>query len=109
MSHATRRETRQRYGCRARTWIIVSRHHLPLTTARLGRWQSGDGALTSVALHRAFADRPPYSMAVLMRQALDSGASLPPVGHLPTTPEEVTAAYDAAEAEEACRHSLGAA
>jgi hypothetical protein len=62
-------------------------------------WQSGDGALGNVALDRALADNPRYSMALLLREALDSGAP-PSMARLPMTPEEVAAAYDAAEAEE---------
>ncbi|HEY0932911.1 MAG TPA: DUF4192 domain-containing protein [Trebonia sp.] len=60
-------------------------------------WQSGDGALANVALDRALADNPRYSMALLLRQALDSGAP-PALARLPMTPEEVAAAYDEAEA-----------
>ena len=60
-------------------------------------WQSGDGALANVALDRALADNPRYSMALLLREALDSGAP-PSMARLPMTPEEVAAAYDAAEA-----------
>jgi hypothetical protein len=60
-------------------------------------WQSGDGALANVALDRALADNPHYSMARLLREALDSGAP-PSMARLPMTPEEVAAAYDAAEA-----------
>jgi len=66
-------------------------------------WQSGDGALANVALDRALADNPRYSMAKLLRQALDSGAP-PSMARLPMTPEEVAAAYDAAEAETARRY-----
>jgi hypothetical protein len=65
-------------------------------------WQSGDGALANVALDRALADSPGYSMALLLREALDSGAP-PAMARLPMTPEEVAAAYDAAEAERASR------
>jgi len=65
-------------------------------------WQSGDGALANVALDRALADRPRYSMAVLLRQALDAGAP-PSMARLPMTPEEVAAAYDAADEERAAR------
>ena len=61
--------------------------------------QSGDGALANVALDRALADRARYSMAQLLRDALDSGAP-PSMARLPMTPEEVAAAYDAAEAAE---------
>ena len=39
---------------------------------------------------------PRYSMALLLRQALDSGAP-PSMARLPMTPEEVAAAYDEAE------------
>jgi hypothetical protein len=60
-------------------------------------WQSGDGALANVALDRALADNPHYSMALLLRDALDAGAP-PALARLPMTPEEVAAAYDAAEA-----------
>jgi hypothetical protein len=62
-------------------------------------WQAGDGALANVALDRALADIPGYSMAILLREALDSGAP-PSMARLPMTPEEVAAAYDAAEAAE---------
>jgi hypothetical protein len=62
-------------------------------------WQSGDGALANVALDRALADNPHYSMALLLREALDAGAP-PAMARLPMTPEEVAAAYDAAEAAE---------
>jgi hypothetical protein len=62
-------------------------------------WQSGDGALGNVALDRALADNPRYSMALLLREALDAGAP-PSMARLPMTPEEVAAAYDAAEAAE---------
>jgi hypothetical protein len=60
-------------------------------------WQSGDGALANVALDRSLADNPGYSMALLLRDALDSGAP-PAMARLPMTPEEVAAAYDAADA-----------
>jgi hypothetical protein len=60
-------------------------------------WQNGDGALANVALDRALADSPQYSMAQPLREALDSGAP-PSMARLPLTPEEVAAAYDAAEA-----------
>jgi Domain of unknown function (DUF4192) len=59
-------------------------------------WQSGNGALGNVALDRALADNPRYSMALLLRDALDSGVP-PSMARLPMTPEEVAASYDAAE------------
>jgi Domain of unknown function (DUF4192) len=52
-----------------------------------------------VALDRALADDPRYSMAQLLRQAIDSGAP-PSLARLPMTPEEVAASYDALEGPE---------
>ena len=73
-------------------------------------WQQGNGALANVALDRALADDPHYSMAVLLRQVIDSGAP-PSLAQLPMTPEEVAASYDdleaAAEEEEPCAHDAG--
>jgi hypothetical protein len=62
-------------------------------------WQSGNGALANVALDRALADDPHYSMAVLLRQVIDSGAP-PSLARLPMTPDDVAASYDAAEADD---------
>jgi hypothetical protein len=59
-------------------------------------WQQGDGALANVALDRALTDNRRYSMAKLLRRALDSGAP-PSMARLPMTPEEVAASYDAQE------------
>jgi hypothetical protein len=57
-------------------------------------WQSGDGALANIALDRALADDPGYTMARLLRDALAAG--LPPsAAVLPMTPEECAASYDA--------------
>ena len=67
-------------------------------------WQSGDGALGNVAIDRALADNPHYSMAELMRAALASGAP-PSAALLPMTPDEVAAAYDAQETAEAAMPS----
>jgi hypothetical protein len=61
-------------------------------------WQSGNGALANVALDRALVDQPGYSMATLLRQALDSGAP-PSMARLPMTPEEVAASYNAMNSE----------
>ncbi|HEX4087447.1 MAG TPA: DUF4192 domain-containing protein [Trebonia sp.] len=60
-------------------------------------WQAGDGALANVALDRALADSRRYSMARLLRRALDCGAP-PSVARLPMSPEQVAATYDAQEA-----------
>ena len=59
-------------------------------------WQSGDGALANVALDRALADDPGYSMASLLRQVIAAGAP-PSLARLPMTPEEVAASYDGAQ------------
>jgi hypothetical protein len=63
-------------------------------------WQSGNGALANVALDRALEDDPDYSMAQLLREAVDSGAP-PSLARLPMTPEEVAASYDKQEAGDA--------
>ena len=60
-------------------------------------WQSGNGALANVALDRALGDDPAYSMAMLLRQVIDSGAP-PSLARLPMTPDDVAASYDALEA-----------
>jgi Domain of unknown function (DUF4192) len=56
-------------------------------------WQGGNGALANVALDRALADDPGYSMALLLRQVITAGAP-PSMARLPLTPEEVAASYD---------------
>ena len=55
-------------------------------------WQCGNGALANVALDRALADNPEYSMAQLLREAIDAGAP-PRLARLPMTPQEVAASY----------------
>jgi hypothetical protein len=62
-------------------------------------WQASDGALANVALDRALADNPRYSMAGLLRAALDCGAP-PSVARLPMTPEEVAASYAGRDEDE---------
>jgi hypothetical protein len=61
-------------------------------------WQSGNGALANVALDRALADDPQYSMALLLRQVITSGAP-PSLARLPMTPEEVAASYEEQEGQ----------
>jgi hypothetical protein len=61
-------------------------------------WQSGNGALANVALDRALADNPQYSMAILLREVINTGTS-PRQARLPMTPEEVAASYAEAEQE----------
>lgn len=58
-------------------------------------WQDGNGALANVALDRALADDPRYSMAELLRAAIDGGAP-PEKARCPMTPEQVAASYAAA-------------
>ena len=58
--------------------------------------KAGDGALANVALDRALAENPGYSMASLLRQVIAAGAP-PSLARLPMTPEEVAASYDGAE------------
>jgi hypothetical protein len=56
-------------------------------------WQEGDGALANIAVERALAADPEYSMAQLIGEAVAAG--LPPsAARLPMTPEEVKASYD---------------
>lgn len=64
----------------------------PASLLAFTAWQCGDRALANIALERALADDPGYSMAHLLHQAIESG--LPPsVAALPMTPEEVAASY----------------
>ncbi len=88
-----------------RLWIDVTRRaqpgHVAAPAALLAfvAWQSGDGALANVALDRAVADEPRYSMALLLRQVISAGAP-PSLARLPMTPEEVAASYDDAEEDD---------
>jgi hypothetical protein len=79
-------------------WTQVIRHATPLYVAAPASllafvaWQNGDGALATIAVERALADDPNYTMAELIGQALHAG--LPPsVAVLSMTPEEVAASY----------------
>src|SRR5271165_4637934 len=88
-----------------RLWTDVVRRaqpgHVAAPAALLAfvAWQSGDGALANVALDRAVADEPRYSMALLLRQVISAGAP-PSLARLPMTPEEVAASYDDAEEDD---------
>jgi hypothetical protein len=105
-------------GAHLRLWTDLTRLArpgyvaAPASLLAFCAWQNGDGALANVALDRALADNARYSMALLLREALDAGAP-PSMARLPMTPEEVAAAYDAAEAaedaEEAAEHAEEAA
>jgi Domain of unknown function (DUF4192) len=64
----------------------------PASLLAFTAWQSGRGALANIAVDRALADIPGYSMVELIREAVNSG--LPPsAARLPMTPEEVAASY----------------
>lgn len=85
-------------GAHIRLWTDVVRHAqagyaaAPASLLAFTAWQSGNGALANIALDRALADTPGYSMAELIRQAVN--AALPPsAAQLPMTPEEVAASY----------------
>jgi Domain of unknown function (DUF4192) len=88
-----------------RLWTDVTRRaqpgHVAASAALLAfvAWQSGDGALANVALDRALADDPRYSMALLLRQVITAGAP-PALARLPMTPEEVAASYDGQDVDD---------
>jgi hypothetical protein len=88
-----------------RLWTDVVRRaqlgHVAAPAALLAfvAWQSGDGALANVAIDRALADNPRYSMALLLRQVITAGAP-PALARLPMTPEEVAASYDGRDMDE---------
>jgi hypothetical protein len=88
-----------------RLWIDVVRRaqpgHVAAPAALLAfvAWQSGHGALANVALDRALADDPRYSMALLLRQVITAGAP-PALARLPMTPEEVAASYDGQDVDD---------
>jgi hypothetical protein len=94
-----------------RLWIDVIRRAQPGYVAAPAAllafvaWQSGDGALANVALDRALADDPRYSMALLLRQVITAGAP-PSLARLPMTPEEVAASYHDAEDDADRDHDL---
>jgi len=80
----------------------------PASLLAFTAWQSGEGALANIAIERALAADPAYSMAHLLGQALDAG--LPPsAARLPMTPEEVEASYAVTERARAGRSAAGPA
>jgi hypothetical protein len=87
-----------------RLWADVTRHAqpgyvaAPASLLAFTAWQGGNGALANVALDRALADTPAYSMALLLRDTIDAGAP-PSLARLPMTPEEVAASYEEQPAE----------
>jgi Domain of unknown function (DUF4192) len=65
-------------------------------------WQCGDGALANVALERALAADPEYSLALLLSEAVRAG--LPPEqARPPMTPDEVAASYGEAAPADSSR------
>ena len=64
----------------------------PASLLAFTAWQGGDGALANLALDRALADQPDYSMALLLRDILDAGTP-PSAAVPPMTPEQVADSY----------------
>ena len=99
-----------------RLWTDLTRHAqpgyiaAPAALLAFTAWQNGNGALANLALDRALTDTPGYSMAQLLRDAIDAGAP-PSVAVLPMTPEEVAASYSgssgAEQAEQATPEGSG--
>ena len=85
-----------------RLWADIVRRAsgswLPAPAALLAftAWQAGDGTMANVALDRALAADPDYSMARLLRDILAAGVP-PSQARLPMTPEEVEASYARSE------------
>jgi hypothetical protein len=66
----------------------------PASLLAFTAWQSGNGALAAVAVDRALAADPSYSMAHLLGSAIQ--AALPPAAaRMPMTPAAVAASYAA--------------
>ena len=70
----------------------------PASLLAFTAWQAGDGTLANIALDRAVAADPGYSMALLLRDILAAGIP-PSQARLPMTPEEVAESYAQAEAQ----------
>ena len=64
----------------------------PASLLAFTAWQQGNGALANMALDRALEADPDYSMAQLLRQALDGGAP-PSLARLPMSAEQVAESY----------------
>ena len=87
-----------------RLWTDVVRRatpaYLPAPASLLAftAWQSGEGALANIAIDRALAADPGYSLAQLLRDIMDAGVP-PSAARVPMTPEQVAASYDLADEE----------
>jgi hypothetical protein len=68
----------------------------PASLLAFTAWQAGEGALANIAIDRALAADPGYSLAHLLRDILDAGVP-PAAARLPMTPEQVAASYAVAE------------
>jgi hypothetical protein len=79
----------------------------PASLLAFTAWQSGDGTLANIALDRALAADPDYSMARLLRDILAAGVP-PSQARLPMTPEEVAESYEA-QAAPPCKTPQGRA
>jgi hypothetical protein len=85
-----------------RLWTDVVRRatpaYLPAPASLLAftAWQSGEGALANIAIERALAADPGYSLAQLLRDIMDAGVP-PSAARVPMTPEQVAASYDLAD------------
>jgi hypothetical protein len=82
-----------------RLWTDVVRRatpaYLPAPASLLAftAWQSGEGALANIAVDRALAADPEYSLAQLLRDIMDAGVP-PSAARVPMTPEQVADSYD---------------
>ena len=91
-----------------RLWTDVVRRarpaFLPAPASLLAftAWQSGEGALANIAIDRALAADPGYSLARLLRDIMDAGVP-PSAARVPMTPEQVAASYDLADSGPAAR------
>jgi hypothetical protein len=96
-----------------RLWSDVVRRacsrHVPAPASLLAftAWQAGDGALANIALDRALASDPSYSMALLLRDIMDAGVP-PSAARMPMTPDQVAASYAGADAGPATEKPLPA-
>jgi len=85
-------------GAHLRLWTDVTRHAqpgyiaAPASLLAFTAWQDAQGALANLALDRALADDPDYTMAQLIRDALTAGIP-PSQAVLSMTPEEVADSY----------------
>jgi hypothetical protein len=64
----------------------------PASLLAFTAWQAGDGALANIALDRALASDPAYSMALLLRDIMAAGVP-PSAARMPMTPDQVAASY----------------